>query len=125
MIETQTRILDFIGAGLIIFVFLVLVYGIIYIHDIPYEMAKKRNHPHQDAIHVAGIISLFLLHVIWPFLWIWAMVYKPGVSDKTNRILEHGLQDAMESKTEIQRLDERIDALSGQLEKEALSEEEA
>ena len=125
MIETQTRILDFIGAGLIIFVFLVLVYGIIYIHDIPYEMAKKRNHPHQDAIHVAGIISLFLLHVIWPFLWIWAMIYKPGVSDKTNRILEHGLQDAMESKTEIQRLDERIDAISGQLEKEALSEEEA
>jgi hypothetical protein len=125
MIETQTRILDFIGAGLIIFVFLVLVYGIIYIHDIPYEMAKKRNHPHQDAIHVAGIISLFLLHVIWPFLWIWATIYKPGVSDKTNRILEHGLQDAMESKTEIQRLDERIDALSGQLEKEALSEEEA
>jgi len=125
MIETQTRILDFIGAGLILFVFLVLVYGIIYIHDIPYEMAKKRNHPHQDAIHVAGIISLFLLHVIWPFLWIWAMIYKPGVSDKTNRILEHGLQDAMESKMEIQRLDERIDALSGQLEKEALSEEEA
>ena len=123
MIETQTRILDFIGAGLIIFVFLVLVYGIIYIHDIPYEMAKKRNHPHQDAIHVAGIISLFLLHVIWPFLWIWATIYKPGVSDKTNRILEHGLQDAMESKTEIQRLDERIDALSGQLEKETLSEE--
>jgi hypothetical protein len=125
MIETQTRILDFIGAGLIIFVFLVLVYGIIYIHDIPYEMAKKRNHPQQDAIHVAGIISLFLLHVIWPFLWIWAMVYKPGVSDKTNRILEHGLQDATESKMEIQRLGERIDALSGKLEKEALSEEEA
>jgi len=125
MIETQTRILDFIGAGLILFVFLVLVYGIIYIHDIPYEMAKKRNHPHQDAIHVAGIISLFLLHVIWPFLWIWAMIYKPGVSDKTNRILEHGLQDAVESKMEIQRLDERIDAISGQIEKEALSEEEA
>ena len=125
MIETQTRILDFIGAGLIIFVFLVLVYGIIYIHDIPYEMAKKRNHPHQDAIHVAGIISLFLLHVIWPFLWIWATIYKPGVSDKTNRILEHGLQDATESKMEIQRLGERIDALSGKLEKEALSEEEA
>lgn len=123
MIETQTRILDFIGAGLIIFVFLILVYGIIYIHDIPYEMAKKRNHPHQDAIHVAGIISLFLLHVIWPFLWIWATIYKPGVSDKTSRILEHGLQDAQESRQEIQRLEERIDALSARAEKQPPFEE--
>jgi len=31
----------------------------------------------------------------------------------------------VESKMEIQRLDERIDAISGQIEKEALSEEEA
>ena len=54
-------------------------YGIIAIHDIPYEMAVKRQHPHQDAIHVGGWISLFTLHTIWPFLWIWATLYKPGV----------------------------------------------
>src|SRR5262249_30711303 len=34
-------------------------------------------HPHEDAIHAAGWISLFMLHVLWPFLWIWAMAYKP------------------------------------------------
>lgn len=62
---------------LVIFVFLVLFYGIIIIHDIPYEIAKKRQHPHQDAIHVAGWVSLFTLHVIWPFLWIWSMLYHP------------------------------------------------
>ena len=62
---------------LVIFVFLVLFYGIIIIHDIPYEIAKRRNHPHQDAIHVAGWVSLFTLHVIWPFLWIWSMLYSP------------------------------------------------
>lgn len=54
------------------------VYVVIYIHDIPYEIAKKRNHPHQDAIHIAGWVSLFLLHTIWPFLWIWAYLFKPG-----------------------------------------------
>ncbi|MEG0264288.1 MAG: DUF3302 domain-containing protein, partial [Citrobacter sp.] len=52
-------------------------YGIIAIHDIPYNMAKKRNHPHADAIHTAGWISLFTLHAIWPFLWIWATLYQP------------------------------------------------
>ncbi|MFT4997332.1 MAG: hypothetical protein ACJA0M_001630 [Chitinophagales bacterium] len=31
-----------------------MFYGIIAIHDIPYELAMSRNHPHQDAIHQAG-----------------------------------------------------------------------
>lgn len=79
MIVTDSRILDYFGAFMLIFVFLVIVYGIIYIHDIPYNIAKKRNHPHQDAIHAAGWVSLFTLHAIWPFLWIWAMIHKPDI----------------------------------------------
>ena len=51
--------LNYFALGVLIFVFLVLFYGIIAIHDIPYNMAKKRNHPHADAIHTAGWISLF------------------------------------------------------------------
>lgn len=69
--------LDYFALGVLLFVVLTLFYGIIAIHDIPYEIAKRRNHPHQDAIHVAGWVSLFTLHVIWPFLWIWAMLYRP------------------------------------------------
>lgn len=37
--------LNYFALGILIFVFLVLFYGIIAIHDIPYNMAKKRNHP--------------------------------------------------------------------------------
>lgn len=69
--------LDYFALFLLFFVGVVLFYGIIAIHDIPYELAKSRNHPHQDAIHVAGWVSLFTLHVLWPFLWIWAMLYRP------------------------------------------------
>ena len=36
-----------------------------------------RQCPQQDAIHAAGWVSLFTLHAIWPFLWIWAMLYRP------------------------------------------------
>lgn len=68
--------LDYFALGILIFVGLTLFYGIIAIHDIPYEIAKRRNHPQQDAIHVAGWISLFTLHVLWPFLWIWATLYR-------------------------------------------------
>ena len=67
-------------AALILLIVMVtfIIYLVIYIHDIPYEIAKKRDHPHQDAIHIAGWVSLFLLHTIWPLLWIWAYLYKPG-----------------------------------------------
>ena len=68
--------LDYFALILLFVVAIVLFYGIIVIHDIPYEIAKHRNHPHQDALHVAGWVSLFTLHVIWPFLWIWATLYR-------------------------------------------------
>ncbi|MCG6302274.1 DUF3302 domain-containing protein [Vibrio vulnificus] len=68
--------LDYFALGLLVFVALVIFYGIIVIHDIPYEIAKEREHPHQDAIHYAGWVSLFTLHTIWPFLSIWATFWR-------------------------------------------------
>lgn len=93
--------LDYFALFLVFFVLLVLFYGIIVVHDIPYEIAVHRNHPHQDAIHVAGWISLFTLGAIWPFLWIWATLYKPGIgwgmvnhaSDKTEERTSQLAQD--------------------------------
>ncbi|HHP0471340.1 TPA: DUF3302 domain-containing protein [Vibrio harveyi] len=67
--------LDYASLAILFVVLLILIFGLIALHDIPYEIAKKRKHPHADAIHVAGWVSLFFLHVIWPFLWIWATMY--------------------------------------------------
>lgn len=53
------------------FVLAMIFYAIIVVHDIPYEIAKRRGQPHQDAIHAAGWVSLFTLHALWPLLWIW------------------------------------------------------
>ena len=68
--------LDYFALFMLFFVGVVLFYTVIVIHDIPYEIAVKRNHPHQDAIHIAGWVSLFTLHVLWPFLWIWATLWR-------------------------------------------------
>lgn len=68
-------LLNYLSLAILILVFLIIFYGVLILHDIPYEIAKKRNHPHLDAIHVAGWVSLFTLHAIWPFLWIWATLY--------------------------------------------------
>lgn len=70
-------VLNYFALGLLFFVIVVLFYGIIAIHDIPYLIAKSRQHPHSDAIHAAGWVSLFTLHALWPFLWIWAMTWRP------------------------------------------------
>jgi hypothetical protein len=69
--------LNYFALGLLCFVVVVIFYGIIAIHDIPAKIAESRHHPLQDAIYAAGWVSLFTLHVLWPFLWIWAMLYRP------------------------------------------------
>jgi hypothetical protein len=73
----EHTLLDWVALFILIFVILTVIYGVIYIHDIPYNIAKKRGHPQAEAIHTAGWVSLFLLHTIWPFLWIWATLWHP------------------------------------------------
>jgi Protein of unknown function (DUF3302) len=69
--------LNYASLGILLFVVGVLFFGIIAIHDIPCLIAKSRNHPHHDAIRAAGWVSIYTLHALWPFLWIWAMAYRP------------------------------------------------
>lgn len=101
-------VLSIFALILLIFVVLSLAYGMIIIHDIPYHIAQKRQHPHADAIHVAGWVSLFTLHAIWPFLWIWATVYAPERGYGTGRIAPNSADGLAKRVTE---LEERLAAL--------------
>jgi type VI protein secretion system component VasK len=69
--------LNTVALVILIVMILLVVYGLIAIWGIPYEIAKARNHPNQDAIGAATWVSLLTLGVLWPFLWIWAMAYRP------------------------------------------------
>ena len=103
--------LDYVALFLLFFVAIVLFYGIIAIHDIPYEISVHRQHPHQDAIHVAGWVSLFTLHVLWPFLWIWATLYKPDVGWGMTTHLEDTSDDDAELMKKVKLLQLRVEAL--------------
>jgi hypothetical protein len=72
--------LDYFALVILLLGLVAVFYTFIYIHDIPYEIAKHRNHPQKEAIHVAGWLSLFTLHAIWPIVFIWA-VSKQGPED--------------------------------------------
>ncbi|MDJ0684175.1 MAG: DUF3302 domain-containing protein [Alphaproteobacteria bacterium] len=93
--------LEYVALGLIVFVALFLIYAIIFIHDIPYKIAQKRNHPHQEAIHYGGWVSMFTLHAIWPFLWIWATLYDA----------DRGYQFSSESSASNQQMLDKLAAL--------------
>lgn len=99
--------LDYIALGILVFATVVLFYGIIALHDIPYEIAVHRNHPQQDAIHVAGWISLFTLHAIWPFLWIWATLYREDRG--------WGFSQAKAEDSRIEALEQQVSALQASL----------
>ena len=101
-------------AALILLIVMVtfIIYLVIYIHDIPYEIAKKRDHPHQDAIHIAGWVILFLLHTIWPLLWIWAYLYKPGEKFLQMEVTGAGSE---EQKKKIDQLEAQLAEISTKL----------
>jgi len=101
--------LEYVALALLIVMVTFIIYLIIYIHDIPYEIAKKRDHPHQDAIHIAGWVSLFLLHTIWPLLWIWAYLYKPGEKFLQMEVTGAGSE---EQGKRIEQLEGQVNALS-------------
>ena len=65
--------LEWVALAMLLGVVTFLVYLVVFIHDIPYQMAKKRHHPQQDAIFVGCWLSLFTLHLMWPLLFLWAV----------------------------------------------------
>jgi hypothetical protein len=103
--------LNYVALVFMIFGALVTFYLIIAIHDIPYEIAKHRNHPHQDAIHVAGWVSLMTLHAIWPFLWIWATIYRP----ERGYGFSSGASAASGPDPRLELLEKRLTALEARL----------
>ncbi len=109
------RTLDFVALGILITVSIFLIYLVIFIHDIPYEIAKKRNHPHRDAIHVAGWVSLFLMHTIWPFLWIWAYLYKPGQGWGTETVQVEPSEEMKKDMKIIEELRQKVESLESKL----------
>lgn len=75
-------ILNYLALAITLIGLTLVFYTFIYIHDIPYQVAKKRNHPQTEAIHLACWLSLFTLHAIWPIVFIWAVMKSQPLSVK-------------------------------------------
>lgn len=87
--------LEYASLVILIIGLTLVFYTFVYIHDIPYEIAKKRNHPQVEAIHVACWLSLFTIHALWPLVFLWAVskrapieVSVPDMQEIEERLLE-------------------------------------
>src|SRR5215216_5670791 len=68
--------LDYLALIILLAGLTLTFYAFIYIHDLPHKIAKERDHPHEEAIHVACWLSLFTLHAMWPLVFTWAVMHK-------------------------------------------------
>lgn len=103
--------LEIFALILMLAVGLILFYSIIAIHDIPYVIAKRRNHPHAHVIHYAGWVSMFTLHSIWPFLWIWATMYDKENGYGFTFADDTSAKEAAVLENRLSKLEKKIDAL--------------
>ncbi|MBO0697280.1 MAG: DUF3302 domain-containing protein [Zavarzinella sp.] len=77
----MSTFLDYLSLVILIAGLTLVFYAFIYIHDLPHKIAKKRHHPHEEAIHVACWLSLLTLHALWPFIYIWAVMHAKTEED--------------------------------------------
>jgi hypothetical protein len=70
--------LDYLALVILLMGLTLVFYTFVYIHDLPHKIAKQRDHPHEEAIHVACWLSLFTLHALWPLVFMWAVSHKRG-----------------------------------------------
>jgi hypothetical protein len=70
--------LDYLALVILLMCLTLVFYTFVYIHDLPHKIAKQREHPHEESIHVACWLSLFTLHTLWPLVFMWAVSHKKG-----------------------------------------------
>jgi predicted permease len=63
--------LNVVALFMILFSVIVIVLGIVKVHEYPGVVAKKRNHPQHDAIVVCSLMGL-IIFPLWMFALLWA-----------------------------------------------------
>lgn len=100
--------LDYLSLVILLMGFTLVFYTFVYIHDLPHKYAKEREHPQEEAIHVACWLSLFTLHAIWPIVFLWAVSHKKGQAAHVIVSTEEGKPDLA---TRLAELEARLKSL--------------
>ena len=94
--------LDYLALVILLMGLTLVFYTFVYIHDLPHKLAKQREHPHEEAIHVACWLSLFTLHTLWPIVFMWAVSHKKGEAARVVLSTEGDKRDLGDRITELE-----------------------
>lgn len=99
-------IFDYVAFGAMAIVFIAAIVLVIWLGDLPGEIAKQRNHPQVPAIRAMGWFGLlFTGGIVWILAIVWAY-FDPAAARRGG--------STAELEAELARLRERIDALESQ-----------
>lgn len=112
-------ILEYVALFILIVGVTVAIYVFLYIHDIPYQIAVKRNHPHADMIHVGCWLSLFTLNAIWPLVYMWSVSKPQPLAIKMvgdNAVEAGNAEDDVDLRATVEALKKQVEMLEQRLE---------
>ena len=113
MTEGTMTGLDYFSWLVLIVIIVSIVVLFIALARLPGQMAKKRGHPHAEAINVAGWLGLLLtLGVVWALSMVWAFIGPAGGADAPRGPAE------LDDPDEVARLKARVAELEAELERE-------
>lgn len=103
-------VLDFIALLLLVTITLLIGALFWYLGGLPGRVAKKRNHPYEQAIAVGGWSTLILGGVAWPFVLMWAYAsLRSGNSELQSKGQEGELcNDIVSLRAQVERLTKQI-----------------
>lgn len=99
---------DYLALVILLMGLTLVFYTFVYIHDLPHKIAKQREHPHEEAIHVACWLSLFTLHTLWPIVFMWAVAHKKG---EAARVVLTTQGEKTDLSTRVAELEARLKSL--------------
>ncbi len=100
--------LDYLALVILLMGLTLVFYTFVYIHDLPHKIAKQREHPHEESIHVACWLSLCTLHALWPLVFMWAVSHKKG---ETTRVVVAAEKEKPDMAARVAELEARLKSL--------------
>lgn len=110
--------LNYLSLVILLIGLIMVFYVFIFLHDLPYSIAKKRKHPQTEAIHVACWLSLFTLHAIWPIVFIWSIANRDPDSPAGDEAVD-GKSPVDLVRDQLERLEQRLSKIETSIAKPA------
>jgi hypothetical protein len=102
---------DYVALFLLMLSVTAVFYVFIFIHDLPHKIAKEREHPHEEAIHVAQWLALFTLEALWPLVFMWAVAHKRPPQQTPSLLPQPGANGDLSRRVAV--LEEQLRKLEG------------